>query len=177
MRHSKRENGRPDRRYPFKPPKRLNFQQISPISNMEEMYMPTTNTSNPSPRVPLELGIDYRKSYARQAGKGKLKNISLTGAFLETNTLELFPADKLIITFIVSERVRKMTATVVWKNSLGCGVRFQPFNKRDTQIVDDLMYFIESTRGARRSVLDSIFRQVSVDKAEAQAQTPEEFDS
>lgn len=123
--------------------------------------MSTTNAIHPSPRVPLELGIDFRKSYARQAGKGTLKNISLTGAFLETNTLELFPSDKLIITFVVSERVRRMTATVVWKNGNGCGVRFQPFNKRDTQIVDDLMYFVESTRGARRSVLDSIFRQVS----------------
>lgn len=124
-----------------------------------------TDKNMTSQRLPLQLGIDFRKSYARQTGKGVLKNISLTGAFLETDTTELYPTDKLIITFIVSERVRKMTATVIWKNALGCGVQFKPFNKRDTQIVDDLMYFIESTRAGRRNVLDNIFRQVSVDKA------------
>jgi hypothetical protein len=122
--------------------------------------MSTTNT-HPSPRLPLQMNIEFRKSYARQAGKGTLKNISLTGAFLETETLELFPSDKLVITFVLSERVRRMTATIVWKNGRGCGVQFHPFNKRDVQIVDDLMYFVQNTRSGTRSVLDNIFQVVS----------------
>jgi hypothetical protein len=120
-----------------------------------------TNDKVPSPRLPLKLPIEFRKSYARQAGKGQLKNISLTGAFLETETGELYPADKLIFTFTLSERVRRMSATVIWKNHRGCGVMFHPFNKRDTQIVDDLMYFVEASRSDRRSVLDDILKKVA----------------
>lgn len=115
----------------------------------------------PAKRLPLVLKVEFRKSYARHDSKGVLKNISLTGAFLETDHSDLVPEDKLIITFQVSERVRKMSGTVVWKNKRGCGIEFQPFNKRDTQIVDDLMYFIESRREGRREVLDNILKQVA----------------
>jgi hypothetical protein len=107
------------------------------------------------------MNIEFRKSYARQAGKGTLRNISLTGAFLETETLELYPSDKLVITFVLSERVRRMTATIVWKNGRGCGVQFHPFNKRDVQIVDDLMYFVQNSRTGSRNVLEDIFAVVS----------------
>jgi len=123
----------------------------------------STPSTAPSPRLPLQMNIEFRKSYARQGGKGTLRNISLTGAFLETTTQELFPSDKLIITFVLSERVRRMTATIVWKNGNGCGVQFHPFNKRDVQIVDDLMYFVQNSRNGRRSVLDDIFHVVSVE--------------
>jgi hypothetical protein len=116
---------------------------------------------NPSPRLPLQMHIEFRKSYARQGGKGTLKNISLSGAFLETDTVELFPSDKLIVTINLSERTRRMTATVVWKNGRGCGLQFHPFNKRDVQIVDDLMYFVQNTRSGHRSILDGIIQQVS----------------
>lgn len=113
----------------------------------------------PSPRLPLQMNIEFRKSYGRQNARGVLKNISLTGAFLETETLELAASDKLVIEFVVSERRRKMQATIVWKNANGCGVRFQPFNKRDTQIVDDLMYFVQNRREFRKSLLEDIFKQ------------------
>ena len=115
----------------------------------------------PAKRLPLVLKVDFRKSYARQDSKGVLKNISLTGAFLETNIDDLAPEDKLIITFQVSQRQRKMTGTVIWKNKDGCGIEFQPFNKRDTQIVDDLMYFVETKRECRKEVLDNILKQVA----------------
>ncbi|MBX3020533.1 MAG: PilZ domain-containing protein [Bdellovibrionales bacterium] len=113
----------------------------------------------PSPRIPLQMHIEYRKSYGRQNVKGVLKNISLTGAFLETETIELAPEDKVVIEFVVSERRRKMAATIIWKNGKGCGIQFHPFNKRDTQIVDDLMYFVQNRREFRRSLLDDIFKQ------------------
>lgn len=113
----------------------------------------------PAPRIPLQMQIEYRKSYGRQNTKGVLKNISLTGAFLETETLELAPTDKVVLEFVVSDRRRKMIATIIWKTPAGCGVRFQPFNKRDTQIVDDLMYFVQNTREFRRNLLDDIFKQ------------------
>ncbi|HMN67374.1 MAG TPA: PilZ domain-containing protein [Bdellovibrionales bacterium] len=123
--------------------------------------MEAKNDTVPSPRIPLQMQVEFRKSYGRQSVKGVLKNISLTGAFLETETLELLPTDKVVLEIVVSERRRKMTATIVWKNGKGCGVRFQPFNKRDTQIVDDLMYFVQNNRDFRRSLLDSIFKQAA----------------
>ena len=119
------------------------------------------NANVPSPRIPLQMNIEYRKSYGRANAKGVLKNISLTGAFLETETIELAPEDKVVLEFIVSERRRKMAATIVWKNAKGCGILFHPFNKRDTQIVDDLMYFVQNRREFRRNLLEDIFKQAA----------------
>jgi hypothetical protein len=113
----------------------------------------------PSPRIPLQMQVEYRKSYGRQNVKGTLKNISLTGAFLETETLELAPEDKVVLEIVVSERRRKMAATIIWKTPKGCGVMFQPFNKRDVQIVDDLMYFVQNRREFRKNILDDIFKK------------------
>lgn len=115
----------------------------------------------PSPRLPLQMDVEFRKNYARQNDQGILKNISLTGAFLETSTQNLFPKDKVILHLTVSGRRRKMHATIVWKNAIGCGVQFHPFNNRDIQLVDDLLYFVESSRENRRDVLDNIFKRVA----------------
>jgi hypothetical protein len=115
----------------------------------------------PAPRIPLQMDVDFRKSYGRQAAKGTLKNISLTGAFLETPLGDLAPTDKLILEFVVSERRRKMIATIVWKSPNGCGIQFHPFNKRDVQIVDDLMYFVQNRREFRRNLLEDILKQAA----------------
>ncbi len=117
--------------------------------------------SAPAPRLPLQMEVRYRKSYARQPEQGTLKNISMTGAFIETDTSQIGPEDKLVINLVVSGRRRKMTATVIWKNSLGCGILFQPFNNRDVQLVDDLIYFVENHRESKKGVLDDIFKRVS----------------
>ena len=117
--------------------------------------------SVPAPRIPLQMQIEYRKSYGRQNVKGVLKNISLTGAFLETETVELAPEDKVVLEFVVSERHRKMSATIIWKTDRGCGVLFQPFNKRDVQIVDDLMYFVQNRREFRKDLLEDIFKRAA----------------
>ncbi len=117
-------------------------------------------TGKTSPRIPLQLGIEFRRNYARQMVKGTLRNISLTGAFVETGTIDLQSADKLVLTLSVGGRRRKISATVIWKNQDGCGVRFKPFNNRDVQIVDDLMYFVENSRDTKRSVFDDIIKRV-----------------
>ena len=113
----------------------------------------------PSPRIPLKLDIEYRKSYGRSNEGGQLKNISITGAFLEHGNESLKSTDKVAITFKVGGRVRKINALIVWSNSIGSGIKFLPTNNRDVQIVDDLMYFVESKRENRRNVLDDIFKQ------------------
>lgn len=115
----------------------------------------------PAPRIPLKMDVEFRRSYARDGVTGQLRNISLSGAFLEHANTALTAGDKLSITFMVSGRVRKIHAAVVWSNTLGVGVKFIPSNNRDVQIVDDLMYFVENNREDRRTVMDSIFKQVS----------------
>ena len=124
--------------------------------------MNNSETTQPAARIPLQMDVEFRRSYARNDAKGKLKNISITGAFLQlAGPTDLMPKDKLLITIYVSGRERQIPAHVVWNSSLGCGVKFLPNNNRDVQIIDDLMYFVENTRSSQREVLDSIFKKVS----------------
>lgn len=118
-------------------------------------------TEKPASRYPLELDILFKKSYAREADTGTLKNVSITGAFIENSTTQFKNRDKITITLNLSGRERHIAATVVWANQRGCGVRFAPFNNQDIQIVDDLIYFLESKRESRKDVLSSIFKKVS----------------
>ncbi|MCB0341948.1 MAG: PilZ domain-containing protein [Pseudobdellovibrionaceae bacterium] len=116
----------------------------------------------PAQRLPLTMDVEFRRSYARQGESGVLRNISITGAFLETlEARHLNQDDKLLIRFVVSGRERKVTAQVVWHAENGCGLKFLPSNNRDVQIVDDLMYFVEGSRKSQRSILDNIFKKVS----------------
>ncbi len=115
----------------------------------------------PAPRTPLTLEVSFRKSYSREDTKGVLKNISISGAFLDFKDHSLRTNDKLQLTFEVSGRVRKIAALVVWTNTAGCGIKFQPVNNRDVQIVDDLIYFVETSRSGKKNVLDKIFKKVS----------------
>jgi hypothetical protein len=113
-----------------------------------------------APRTPLKLQVIFKKNYAREETQGILKNISLTGAFLEVNSHALRPLEKINITLSVAGRKRKLAAHIVWTNKFGCGLKFIPQNNRDIQIVDDLIYFVESERSESRSLMDSIFKKV-----------------
>lgn len=119
------------------------------------------STNTPAPRTPLYLKVSFRRSYARQDSDGFLKNISLTGAFLELADNSLDINEKINLTFNVGSRERKISAQVIWKNSLGAGVKFLPVNNRDVQIVDDLIYYVESKRMGHRGILDGILKKVS----------------
>lgn len=115
----------------------------------------------PAPRTPLNIQVGFRKNYAREESQGILKNISITGAFLETTATGSKAGEKLSLKFSVSGRERSIHAIVIWTNSEGCGVKFLPANNRDVQIVDDLIYFVEAKRTDHRSILDDIFKKVS----------------
>lgn len=118
-------------------------------------------TKAPARRIPLQLSISFKKNYARNDSSGTLSNISITGAFLKTDTSRLQENEKIAIYFEVSGRKRKIHANIVWKNSFGAGISFDPNNNRDVQIIDDLMYFVESSRENRRSLLDTIFKKAA----------------
>jgi len=119
----------------------------------------------PAPRLPLVLSIEFRKNYSRKMDEGKLKNISLSGAFLAHSSTEIITNDKINICFKVSGRERILQATVIWKNNAGAGLKFHPDNNRDVQIVDDLMYFIRGRREKNRSIFDSILGEISEDES------------
>lgn len=120
-----------------------------------------TEGKSVAPRTPLHIDVNFRPNYAREEVKGILKNISLTGAFLFHSGDKLQVGEKLQLTFSVSGRVRDVHAQIVWTNSKGSGVKFLPTNNRDIQIVDDIIYFVESKRTGTRSVLDQIFKKVA----------------
>ncbi len=113
-----------------------------------------------APRIALAVEVEFRKSYSRQFTLGTLRNISLTGAFLEEAGKDFIPGDKLQMTLNVGSRVRKLAAEVVWRSQRGVGVKFHHTNNRDIQIVDDLMYFAENKRESQKDVLGDIFDKV-----------------
>jgi len=115
----------------------------------------------PAPRTPLCLEVSFKISYARNKLSGTLKNISLGGAFLEFSGSDIALNDKINVMFIVGSRERKITAQVIWKNNLGVGIKFLPLNNRDIQIVDDLIYYVESKRLGHRGILDGILKKVA----------------
>lgn len=119
-----------------------------------------SETTKPAPRLPLCLPIEFRKTYSRQANKGGLLNISITGAFLEHAADEIEINDKINIHFKVSGRERILQALIVWKNVHGAGVRFNPDNNQDVQIIDDLMYFVSTRRESKKKVLSNIFGKI-----------------
>ena len=74
-------------------------------------------STKPANRLPLYMDVEYRKSYARQPERGRLMNISLTGAFLEVTEADFMPNDRIVLTLNVSGRERKLSANVVWKTT------------------------------------------------------------
>lgn len=141
---------------------RPKFRLISNIENMPmKEYDVESTLKTPAPRTPLNLEVSFKRNYAREETNGILKNISITGAFLEFHGGEVRPNEKLHLVIMVAGRERKLAAHVIWVNSLGVGIKFLPVNNRDVQIVDDLIYFVENSRNDRRSVFDTILKKVS----------------
>ena len=115
----------------------------------------------PAPRTPLHIEVEFRKSYAREESGGALKNISITGAFLQHTGEPVRIGEKLSLKFKVSGRERSVPALVVWANEFGAGIKFVPVNNRDVQIVDDLIYYVEAKRTDTREILNNIFKKVA----------------
>ena len=115
----------------------------------------------PANRYPLELDISFKKQYQRDPSYGTLKNISMTGAFIENSALHIQPNDKLMLSLNLSGRERSLNAKVIWINNRGAGIKFSEFDNQDLQIVDDLIYFLESKRETRKDVLNKIFKKVA----------------
>lgn len=119
------------------------------------------NSDLPAQRTPLNVKVEFKKSYAREPGEGVLRNLSSTGAFVVHSFSTVEPGEKLTIKFSISGRERGVPAEVIWANELGCGVKFKPTTRRDLQIIDDLIDLVESKRDGARDVFEEIFKKVS----------------
>ncbi len=118
-------------------------------------------SQSPAPRTTLFIDVEFRRNYARESGKGVLRNISITGAFLNHANVSLKSGEKLFLNFKVAGQERTIQAMVIWSNEKGSGVKFLPANNRDVQIVDDLIYFVESKKGGSKEILEQIFKKVA----------------
>jgi FMN phosphatase YigB (HAD superfamily) len=67
---------------------------------------------SPAPRTPLHLEVVFRRNYARTDTAGVLKNISLSGAFLELESHDFRQDEKVNLTFVVGSRERKISAQI-----------------------------------------------------------------
>lgn len=102
------------------------------------------NNLSPAPRTHLELDISIKRLYARKPMTAHLKNLSLSGAFIELPIDGIFKDDKIKATFNIADRERTIELKVVWRNAEGLGVKFIFENNQDTQMIDDLLYFVQS---------------------------------
>ena len=118
------------------------------------------NDGKPAQRHAVELAFEFKKNYARQSSKAEVCNISLTGALIKTDQ-PLKPSEKLNVYLSVSGRTRKVAARVIWVGARGVGLQFEPFNNRDLQIVDDIIYYATEKNESTKSVFDSILNKVA----------------
>lgn len=119
-------------------------------------------SSSPSERLQLLLNIPFRRAYSRDDEKGVIKNISLTGAYLESSINDsLKVSDKIKIELSLENRTRKISCQIIWKRPSGCGLKFLPSNGRDVQIIDDLIYYAQNNRENKRDVINLILNQAA----------------
>lgn len=134
-----------------------NFQDSN---NNQQNAGVTVTDQGPAKRFPVELAFDYKRNYARQTSKAEVRNISLTGALIKTEQ-PLKPSEKINVYLSLSGRVRKVAARVVWVNERGAGLQFQPFNNRDVQIVDDIIYYATEKTSSTKNLLETILNKVA----------------
>ncbi|MEC9283671.1 MAG: PilZ domain-containing protein [Bdellovibrionota bacterium] len=115
----------------------------------------------PRRRIPLSFDVTYRKSYSRRFDRGCLRNISLTGAFIEDPEAELKQDDKINLSFELAGRKRKIAAKIVWVGDEGAGVNFIHSNNQDEQLIDDLMFYVEESKDEKRGILNLIFDKIA----------------
>ena len=123
--------------------------------------MENSNTAKPLPRTHLHFEISFKRNYGREPVTGVIQNVSLSGAYLKHAGERLRTGEKLHVNFRLAGRERVLHAKVVWTNTKGAGVQFLHTNNRDPQIIDDLIYFIESRKSGKRDILDLIFNKVA----------------
>lgn len=114
----------------------------------------------PAPRTVFNLEVQFRKSYARAISNGRLRNISLTGAYLECT--EFFHLqERFQFHFFIGGQLHFVAAETVWRSSNGYGVKFITIKKRDTRVIEDVVQIAESMRYGKQQLLSNILKSAS----------------
>jgi Tfp pilus assembly protein PilZ len=117
-------------------------------------------TDEPAKRFNVELEFEFRRNYARKSDMALVKNLSVSGALVKTDR-PLKLSEKINVFLTVSGRKRRIPATVVWVGDRGVGLKFEHFNNRDLQIVDDILYYATEKSSSDKSLLDTILNKVA----------------
>ncbi|MEN0060075.1 MAG: PilZ domain-containing protein [Bdellovibrio sp.] len=99
-------------------------------------------------------------SYARERKTAVLKNISLTGAFVEFGQSP-HEAHKVSLLLTVAGYSRELTAKVVWMNNRGYGLQFALRNGRDVRLLEDFIECAEELQHQRLDCLSQVFKKIA----------------
>jgi hypothetical protein len=132
---------------------------FSEMLDVERGRMDNTKET-PAQRFSIDFDLDFKCNYARDFNKAQIKNLSVSGALIKTD-VTLKPSEKINIFVRVSGRERKIPAQVVWISDRGVGIKFNHFNNRDIQIVDDLIYFATEKGLSTQELLQNILNKAS----------------
>ncbi|MBK9293645.1 MAG: PilZ domain-containing protein [Oligoflexia bacterium] len=122
--------------------------------------MDNTDTKKPAERHNIDFDLDFKCNYARDFNKAQIKNLSVTGALIKTD-VALKPDERINVFVRISGRERKIPAKVVWIGERGAGIKFNHFNNRDIQIVDDLIYFVTEKGLSTKDLLQNILNKAA----------------
>lgn len=117
-------------------------------------------TITPAKRTYVGQEITFKLAYSRTTSKGLLKNISSTGAFIQSEGL-VAKLGKIVVTLIGYGNERDIAAEIVWTNEQGYGIKFIPRNKRDLRIIEDLVECSEKLKSERLNCLPKVFGAIS----------------
>lgn len=116
--------------------------------------------TKPAQRFSIDFDLDFKCNYARDYNKAQIKNLSVSGALIKTD-VALKQSEKINVFVRLSGRERKIPAEVVWIGDRGVGIKFNHFNNRDIQIVDDLIYFATEKGLSTSELLESILNKAA----------------
>lgn len=100
-----------------------------------------------APRIKVNYKIALKKLFSNNQDMVKIKNISMSGAFIEMSTEDFNTREMVGLNFVVSDRERVVQARIVWKSNEGIGVQFHPQNFQDQVIINDLIFFLQNKIG------------------------------
>ena len=100
-----------------------------------------------APRFKVDYSIALKKLFSNNQDMVKIKNISMSGAFIEMTTEEFNTRELVGLNFVVNDRERVVQARIVWKSKEGLGVQFIPQTFQDQVIINDLIFLLRHKVG------------------------------
>lgn len=92
-----------------------------------------------SPRVPIELPVEFGAKSGERRAAGRAKDISLGGMFIETDEPVPFATEIVVRLTLPRQRAPLVLPAVVrWVGGAGMGVQFAALGARETHAITEL---------------------------------------